>query len=74
MHTMANTSWESLELKESYIVEDAYAPPSDIAWRIEEISYMKQATAESCPDEQEYYAQWLSFNIKHLLDVEGGGI
>ena len=37
---MANTSWESLELKEIYIVEDAYAPPSDIAWRIEEISYM----------------------------------
>ena len=71
---MSATIWESLEPKESDMVEDEYAAPSDIAWRIEEIYYMKQASAESCPEEQEWYAKWLSFNIKHLLDVEGGGV
>ena len=71
---MDKLNWDDLELKESTIVEDAYAAPSDIAWRIEEIDYMKQASAEACPEEQEYYTTWLSFNVKHLLDVEGGGV
>lgn len=58
-------------LEESSIVEDEYAAPSDIAWRITEIAYMKQASSG-----QEYYQDclWLYRNIDHLLMVEGGGV
>lgn len=65
---MTISVFESLAVSEgTHIVEDEFAAPSDIAWRIEEIEYQGDLS-------NPFDRQWIDFNINHLLFVELGGM
>lgn len=65
---MTMSVFEYLTISEAPpIVEDEFAAPSDIAWRIEEIEYQSDLS-------NPFDRQWMDFNINHLLFVELGGM
>lgn len=68
-------SLDNFALTESDIVEDEYAAPSDIAWRIAEIAFYKTAAWDNLDSEDRaIYGPWLEANIENLLFVERGGV
>lgn len=68
-------SLEDLEPKESALVPDAYAAPSDIEWRICEIAFHAGCLKYTgVTDDEFYYDAWLYDNIENLLFVERGGV
>lgn len=72
---MSELSLEDFLLAESELVPDEYAAPSNIEWRVYEITYHRDGLRyQQVPEEQFYYDKWLYENIENLLFVERGGV